>query len=71
VGDRVRFKIASLQVRGHVVEDRGDLGIGGRQLVAVRADNLEDVDETQRFFVVPAERVTVIPKRKPRAARTG
>lgn len=35
VGDRVRFQLGARKVVGTVVEDRGMIGLGGRQLVRV------------------------------------
>jgi hypothetical protein len=37
-GDRVRFKLGAHRVVGTVVEDRGLIGVGGRQLVRVEVD---------------------------------
>jgi hypothetical protein len=36
VGDRVRVTIGNLRLAGSIVEDRGNLGGGGRRLFAVR-----------------------------------
>jgi hypothetical protein len=38
VGDRVRFKLGAHQVVGGVVEDRGFIGVDGRQLVRVEVE---------------------------------
>lgn len=38
VGDRVRFKIGARRVTGTIVEDRGPIGIDGRQLVRVEVE---------------------------------
>ena len=37
VGDRVEFELVGRRVFGTVVEDRGGLGVGGRQVVSIRA----------------------------------
>jgi hypothetical protein len=36
-GDRVRFTMVNRIVEGRVVEDRGNIGVGGRQLVRIIA----------------------------------
>jgi len=36
VGDKVVLRVAGSERRGIVVEDRGPLGVGGRQIVAIR-----------------------------------
>lgn len=35
-GDRVRFHFGGVEVEGTVIEDRGNLGIGGKRLYGVR-----------------------------------
>ena len=55
VGDRVRFKLGGHQVVGRVVEDRGFIGVDGRQLVRVEVE----VDPTYlREFELPAALLT-------------
>jgi hypothetical protein len=43
-GDRVRFPFGVIEVEGTVVEDRGNLGVGGKRLYGVtfRADDVSD-----------------------------
>jgi hypothetical protein len=43
-GDRVSFQFGTAQVEGTVVEDRGNLGVGGKRLYGVtfRADDVSD-----------------------------
>jgi hypothetical protein len=36
VGDRVRFQFSSQTAEGVIVEDRGELGVGGRRLYGIR-----------------------------------
>lgn len=36
VGSRVKFVFGAAQVTGTVIEDRGNLGVGGRRLLRVR-----------------------------------
>jgi hypothetical protein len=36
VGSRVKFVFGLTEVTGTVIEDRGDLGIGGRRILRVR-----------------------------------
>jgi len=55
VGDRVSFRIGMRRLRGTVIEDRGALGVGGRQLVRVRFGRGADASETE----LPAEEVVV------------
>jgi hypothetical protein len=38
VGDRVKFQFVTTPVEGVVIEDRGFIGSGGRQLVTVEID---------------------------------
>lgn len=55
VGDRVQFKLGAHQVVGRVVEDRGFIGVDGRQLVRVEIE----VDPTYlREFELPAALLT-------------
>jgi len=55
VGDRVRFKLGAHNVVGKVVEDRGFIGVDGRQLVRVEVE----VDPTSlREFELPAALLT-------------
>jgi hypothetical protein len=48
VGDRVRLQFGSSLVRGVIVEDRGEIGVGGRRLLRVRLE-LDPASET--FFI--------------------
>jgi primosomal protein N' len=51
VGDRVRFQLGAHRVVGTVVEDRGFIGVDGRQLVRVEVA----LDPTyMRDFELPA-----------------
>jgi hypothetical protein len=61
VGDRVQFKLAGRTVSGTIVEDRGNLGVGGRQIVSIRAKRGREAD---MVVEIPAEEV----KRIERAA---
>lgn len=55
VGDRVRFKLGAHHVVGKVVEDRGFIGVDGRQLVRIEVE----VDPTYlREFELPAALLT-------------
>lgn len=36
VGDRVRFRFGLRDVEGVIVEDRGNLGVGGRRLYGIK-----------------------------------
>ena len=56
VGENVRFTFGTLPVTGEVVEDRGPLGGGGRQIVRVRLD-MDPYDPL--FFELPADELEV------------
>lgn len=51
VGDKVILRVAGSERRGVVVEDRGPLGVGGRQIVAIRVGK----EDEGREFEVRAE----------------
>ena len=55
VGDRVSFMFGVRRVTGTIVEDRGNIGVGGRQLVGIRMR--VGLDE-ERVIEMPAEEVT-------------
>ena len=55
VGDRVVLKQAGNDGRATVIEDRGPLGIDGRQIVGIRLDG-----ETAREFEVRAEDLALL-----------
>ena len=44
VGDLVAFDFGGLDVSGTVVEDRGQIGVGGRRLLRVRVEMEPGVD---------------------------
>jgi hypothetical protein len=52
VGDRVRMDWGGHEIEGTVVEDRGNLGVGGRRILRVHF-RFDDYDEDT--FEVPAE----------------
>lgn len=51
VGEEVILRLAGGERRGFVVEDRGPLGVEGRQIVTIRVGDEEDA----RHFEVRAE----------------
>lgn len=59
VGDIVAINYGPRTVKARVVEDRGPLGVGGRQIVVVRLD-VDDPTDEPRQFEVPAETLKVI-----------
>lgn len=68
-GDRVRFLWGFTPVEGLVIEDRGNLGIGGRRLYRVRFqvdDGITEPMETE----MPAEDLTLV-ARAPGRSRNG
>lgn len=50
VGDRVQFSFGGHPTVGTIIEDRGPLGVGGRQLIRVRVD-VAETDETLEFEI--------------------
>ncbi|MEO7732433.1 MAG: hypothetical protein ABIY55_15800 [Kofleriaceae bacterium] len=55
VGDRVRFQLGAHRVTGTIIEDRGLIGLDGRQLVRVEVE----LDPTYlREFELPAALLT-------------
>jgi hypothetical protein len=52
VGDRVRIDWGGYPIEGVVVEDRGNLGVGGRRILRVRFRFDEDNEDT---FELPEE----------------
>jgi hypothetical protein len=57
VGDRVRFQLGAHRVVGTVVEDRGLIGLDGRQLVRVEVE----LDPPYlRQFEMPAALLTAV-----------
>jgi hypothetical protein len=51
VGDRVAANVPGIDWKGIVVEDRGPLGLDGRQIVVIRVGN----EDEGRQFEVRAE----------------
>jgi hypothetical protein len=55
IGDRVRFQLGTYRRYGTVVEDRGLIGVGGRQIVRIEIE----LDATcLRVFELPAALLT-------------
>lgn len=54
-GDRVTFSIGPATFHARVVEDRGALGVGGRQIVRIELLSDEYTDQEPRRFEMPAE----------------
>jgi len=61
---RVQFPVSTLDME--VIEDRGYLGIGGRQIVRVRALGETDLPSD---FEVPSEEVEVLSLPEPKRRR--
>ena len=51
VGDRVRFNYVLTPVEGVIVEDRGNIGVGGRRLWRIRFR----LDEYNEYYVTLPE----------------
>jgi hypothetical protein len=60
-GDRVRLLWGVTPVEGIVIEDRGNLGIGGRRIYRVRVQ-LDDITEPMETEE-PVEDLTLVAKR--------
>ncbi len=56
-GDLVTFPFGAMTIHARVIEDRGHLGIRGRQIVRIEVIDA-DADEPWRFEV-PAEEVVL------------
>lgn len=56
-GDHVSFNIGPTRVHARVIEDRGHLGKGGRQIVRLEVTQDFEPGEPQRFEM-PAEELT-------------
>ena len=59
VGDHVRFDYGAREVLAEVIEDRGPIGVGGRQIIRVRLIG-DEWHGAQLDFEVPAEQVTPV-----------
>ena len=55
LGDRVRFQIGRNTFHARVIEDRGHLGVGGRQIVRIEVVPASDMDGEIERFEMPAE----------------
>ncbi|MDH3593689.1 MAG: hypothetical protein OEU09_18080 [Rhodospirillales bacterium] len=53
VGDRVLVRFGTRSIRAEVIEDLGGIGVGGRQIVRVKA--LEPTDGEREEFEVAAD----------------
>jgi hypothetical protein len=53
VGDEVTFRVGQRQLHGHVIEDRGAIGVGGRRLLRIRVGLGSDAHE----YELPAAEV--------------
>ncbi len=54
VGDRVRFQYVFERLKGVIIEDRGPIGAGGRQLYTVRA-KFDPTTGSEIVLELPAE----------------
>jgi hypothetical protein len=63
VGQKVTFRMGPQLMTARVVEDRGNIGKGGRQLLRIRvnATVAPEADPEWRDFEIAAEDVTVKP----------
>ena len=69
VGDKISLTFVGRRRVARVIEDRGDIGVGGRQLI--RIIDLGPGAEYREPYEVPAEYVTLLnpPRRKPRTTK--
>jgi hypothetical protein len=67
-GDRVRFLWGVTPVEGLIVEDRGNLGVGGRRLYRIRAEM--GPDSPPLVITLPAENLSLV-KAAARKAQNG
>lgn len=58
VQDRVRYPFGSLSLPATVIEDRGDIGVGGRQLVVIEVKPTDETLDPYRVEL-PAEYLTL------------
>ena len=56
-GDVVTFTVGPTRVRARVIEDRGHIGIGARQIVRLEALDEEEYEEVPRRFELAADEV--------------
>ena len=70
-GDRVRLLWGVTPVEGVVIEDRGNLGVGGRRLYRVRIQLDDITDPIETTF--PVEDLTLVARApaRPRKGRRG
>ena len=54
-GDVVNFTLGAMMIHARVIEDRGHIGVGGRQLVRIEVLGEDDDDEPRRFEMAAAE----------------
>ena len=53
-GDVVTYSVGRSLVRAKVIEDRGHIGAGGRQIVRIEVLGEEDIEEVPRRFDMAA-----------------
>jgi hypothetical protein len=58
VGDRVRYETVGGGFKAEVIEDRGNLGVGGRRMLQIRT--LSEVEGAGVEFPVPEEELELM-----------
>lgn len=58
VGERVRFTVGRRNIEGEIIEDRGNLGYGGVQIVRVAQP--DDYSGEIEEFEVPVDEVELV-----------
>ena len=58
-GDVVTYTVGPTVIRARVIEDRGHIGAGGRQLVRIEVLGEEDIEEVPRRFDMAAAEVVL------------
>jgi len=63
-GDRVSFLYGSVRAEGIIIEDRGNLGVGGRRLYRVKVSGSPDSEDWE--IELPASALQLVMKAKSR-----
>lgn len=67
VGTRVSFPYGTREIEAEVIENRGPLGVGGRQIVRVRFwDDFGAGEGQDKTFEMPADELTPVTAVRPR-----
>jgi hypothetical protein len=67
-GDRVRLLWGLTSVEGVIIEDRGNIGVGGRRIYHVRVQPEDNITEPM-VIAAPAEDLTLVANVPPRSRK--